>query len=92
METTSPFFFLTGFSIPMFTLRAPAWMVSNLPVSPTKSLLMPASHFLRAGGVSRSGSEVTNTTRRSFCSARGSCFTATAMFAIVSGQTSGQLV
>ncbi len=78
--------------MPMFTLRAPAWMVSNVPVRPVKSLSMPPSHFLRAAGVSRSGSEVTNTTRRSSCSAFGSCLTATAMLAIVSGQTSGQLV
>ena len=74
-----------------------AWMVAKEPVRPTKSGSMPLSHLPSAAGVSRSGSVVTNTMRSVLlacvsCLFWASCFSATAMLFIVSGQTSGQLV
>lgn len=73
-------------------VRAPAWMVSKSPVRPTTWESMPLSHLPSAFGVSRSGSVVTNTIRSLSCCALVSCFLATAMLFIVSGQTSGQWV
>ena len=75
-----------------------AWIVAKEPVRPTTSGSMPLSHLPSAAEVSRSGSVVTNTMRsESFsacdsCLFWASCFSATAMLFIVSGQTSGQLV
>lgn len=91
VETILPFS-LCGGSMEMPRVRAPAWMVAKSPVRPTTCVSMPLSHLPSAFAVSRSGSVVTNTTRSSSCSALGSCFLATAMLFIVSGQTSGQLV
>lgn len=92
VETILPSLSLVGGSIEMPSVRAPAWMVSNSPVRPTICGSMPLSHLPSAAGVSRSGSVLTNTTRSLSCSAWESCFLATAMLFMVSGQTSGQWV
>ena len=47
--------------MPTPTLRAPAWMVSNDPVRPMKTVSMPGQPLAEPAGVSRSGSEVTMT-------------------------------
>lgn len=92
VETILPFLSLCGGSMVMPTERAAVWMAVKSPDSPTTCGSMPLSQVPRAAGVSRAGSVVTNTTRSRSCSALGSCFLATAMLFIVSGQTSGQLV
>lgn len=73
-------------------VRALAWMVAKSPVRPTNSVSMPLSHLPSSAGVSRAGSVVTKTTVSLSCSDLGSCFFATAMLFIVSGQMSGQWV
>lgn len=92
VETTLPSLSLAGGSMEMPRVRAPAWMVSKSPVRPMIWGSMPWSHLPSAAGVSRSGSVVTNTMRSLSCSARDSCFLATAMLFMVSGHTSGQWV
>ncbi len=91
-ETVLPLSSLRGGSMEMPRVRAPAWMVAKSPVRPTTWESMPLSHLPSSAGVSRSGSVVTNTISSWSCCSFGSCFLATAMLFIVSGQTSGQCV